>query len=170
MLAAVAGACLIMSNTNPAHAAEEGLAELAPAEQNRVLEDAGLDQDDVARERALENLSEATDTSFYAAPAQLPANNGDLVRQEPRPLSTWTRSSSSSPMPRPHGSCTDPPTVTGRRWAPPVRYWPPRRSGGKRDLAHSWCSRREPRVWVTTVHPPAKWRWAWSTKGFHSPA
>lgn len=82
-LAAVAGACLMMTAMGPAHAADDGLAELPPAEQAQVLEEAGVDQSDLERDRALKQLSETTDTDFYATPAQLPANNGDLVRQEP---------------------------------------------------------------------------------------
>ena len=73
----------MMTAMGPAHAADDGLAELPPAEQAQVLEEAGVDQSDLERDRALKQLSETTDTDFYATPAQLPANNGDLVRQEP---------------------------------------------------------------------------------------
>ncbi|MCT1802449.1 hypothetical protein VVR84_13610 [Kocuria carniphila] len=63
-LAAVAGACLILANMAPAHPAEDGLAEMPPAEQAQILEEAGVDQSDLERDRALKELSETTDTDF----------------------------------------------------------------------------------------------------------
>lgn len=79
------GAGLLLAGLPPAHAetAPDGsLSDRPAAQQDQLLQQAGMDQDDVARAEALAQLSHTTDAEFYATPAQLPAKNGDVIRQE----------------------------------------------------------------------------------------